>query len=169
MTKQGPDSFTSAEFRAACGLFPTGVTVVTRLMPDRKPYGITVSSFTSVSLHPPLLSVCIDLRSSFLRGLTEGQAFAINVLSQAQQHLSVHFSRPRDEGRFRDVLWHEGERGIPLLSDAVATFQCELSRAVDAGDHRILIGEVRRLGCRKLPPLLWYHGSYHPMARSGQH
>ena len=62
MSKHGSDSFTSAEFRAACGLFPTGVTVVTRLMPDQKPYGITVNSFASLSLHPPLVLVCIDLR-----------------------------------------------------------------------------------------------------------
>lgn len=165
MSKHGSDSFTSTEFRVACGLFPTGVTVVTRLMPDRKPHGITVSSFTSLSLHPPLLLVCIDLRAAFLRALTEGEMFAINVLSEAQKDLSIRFSTAREEGRFRQVLWHEGERGVPLLAGAVATFQCELKRAVDAGDHRILIGAVRRLEYRKLPPLLWHHGSYHPMAR----
>ena len=165
MSKHGSDSFTSAEFRVACGLFPTGVTVVTRLTPDRKPHGITVSSFASLSLQPPLVLVCIDLRSFFLKGLAEGEMFAINVLGEDQKHLSIHFSRPREEGRFRDVLWHEGEHGVPLLAGAVATFQCELNRGVDAGDHRILIGIVRRLECRKLPPLLWCHGSYHTMAR----
>jgi len=165
MRKQGSSSFTSAEFRFACSLFPTGVTVVTRLMPDRKPHGLTVSSFTSLSLHPPLVLVCIDLSSSFLRELTKGDLFGINVLNQDQKHLSVHFSRPREEERFHKVDWREGERGVPLLSDAIATFQCGLSRAVDAGDHRILIGEVRRLEYRRLLPLIWYHGSYHPMAR----
>jgi flavin reductase (DIM6/NTAB) family NADH-FMN oxidoreductase RutF len=166
MRKHGSDSFTSAEFRLACSLFPTGVTVVTRLMPDRRPHGLTVSSFTSLSLHPPLVLVCIDLRSSFLKGLAEDDMFAINVLNEDQKHLSIHFSKPSEEERFQEVVWHEGERGVPLLSDAVATFQCQLSRTVDAGDHRILIGKVRRLEYRKLPPLVWYHGSYHPMARS---
>ena len=165
MSKHGSDSFTSAEFRAACGLFPTGVTVVTRLMPDQKPYGITVNSFASLSLHPPLVLVCIDLRSSFLKGLAEDEAFAINVLNEDQEHLSIHFSKPREEGRFRGVLWREGERGVPLLAGAVATFQCELNGGMDAGDHRIIIGAVRRLEYRKLPPLLWHDSCYHPMAR----
>jgi len=165
MSKHSSDSFTSAEFRAACALFPTGVTVVTRLMPDQKPHGITVNSFTSPSLHPPLVLVCIDLRSSFLKGLAEGEAFVINVLGEDQEHLSVHFSKPREEGRFHDVLWREGEHGVPLLDGAVATFQCELNRAVDAGDHRIIIGAVRRLEYRKQPPLLWHDSCYHPMAR----
>jgi flavin reductase (DIM6/NTAB) family NADH-FMN oxidoreductase RutF len=168
MRKRGSGSFTSAEFRFACSLFPTGVTVVTRLMPDRTPHGLTVSSFTSLSLRPPLVLVCIDLRSSFLKGLTGEDVFAINVLNERQKYLSIHFSRPREEERFQKVIWHEGERGVPLLSDAVATFQCGLSRTVDAGDHRILIGEVRRLEYRKLPPLVWYHGSYYPMARRRQ-
>ena len=165
MSKHSSDPFTSAEFRAACGLFPTGVTVVTRLMPDQKPYGITVNSFTSLSLHPPLVLVCIGLRSPFLKGLAEGEAFVINVLGEDQEHLSIHFSKPREEGRFRGVLWREGEHGVPLLDGAVATFQCELNHAVDAGDHRIIIGAVRRLEYRKLPPLLWHDSSYHPMAR----
>ena len=165
MSKHSSDSFTSAEFRAACALFPTGVTVVTRLMPDQKPYGITVNSFASLSLHPPLVLVCIDLRSSFLKGLAEDEAFAINVLNEDQEHLSIHFSKPREEGRFRGVLWREGERGVPLLDGAVATFQCELNRGLDAGDHRIIIGAVRRLEYRKRPPLLWCDGCYHPMAR----
>ena len=166
MKKHGSDSFTLAEFRVACSLFPTGVTVVTRLMADRRPHGLTVSSFTSLSLDPPLVLVCIDLRSSFLKGLTENELFAINVLNEDQKHLSIHFSRPREEERFQRVAWHKGEGGVPLLSDAVATFQCELSRAVDAGDHRVLIGEVRRLEYRKLAPLVWYGGSYHPMGKT---
>src|SRR6516164_2281845 len=105
MRKRGSGSFTSAEFRFACSLFPTGVTVVTRLMPDRTPHGLTVED-----------------------------VFAINVLNERQKYLSIHFSRPREEERFQKVIWHEGERGVPLLSDAVATFQCGLSRTVDAGD-----------------------------------
>lgn len=167
MSKNGPNPFTSAEFRAACAAFPTGVTVVTRLMPDRKPHGITVSSFTSLSLHPPLLLVCIDLRASFLRSLAEGHAFAINVLNETQQDLSVRFSKPHEQGRFHQVHWYEGECGVPLLSDAVATFQCELTRTVDAGDHRILIGHVRCLDYHKRSPLLWHHASYHSVPSSG--
>lgn len=167
MSKDGSDPFTSAEFRAACATFPTGVTVVTRLMADRKPHGITVSSFTSLSLHPPLLLVCIDLRASFLRGLVEGEAFAINVLNETQQDLSVRFSKPHEQGRFHHLLWREGERGVPLLSDALATFECELTRTVDAGDHRILIGRVRRLNHHKGRPLLWHRASYHSIASSG--
>ncbi len=168
MKKRGSDSFTLTQFRTACGLFPTGVTVVTRLMPDRRPHGLTVSSFTSLSLHPPLVLVCIDLRSSFLKGLTEDDLFAINVLNERQEYLSIHFSKPREEKRFQEVVWHEGECGVPLLSGAVATFQCGLSRTVDAGDHRILIGEVRRLEYENRPPLVWYDGSYCPMARRRQ-
>jgi len=165
MSKHGSDSFTSAEFRAACALFPTGVTVVTRLMPDQKPHGITVSSFTSLSLHPPLVLVCIDLGASFLKALAEGEAFAINVLGEDQERLSIHFSKPHEEGRFSDVPWREGERGVPLLQGAVATFECELDRTVDAGDHRIIIGAVRRIECRNLPPLLWHDSAYHLMPR----
>ncbi len=158
-----------AEFRAACGLFPTGVTVVTRRLNSGRPYGMTVSSFTSVSLEPPLILVCIDRRAGFSPGLTPGIAFAVNMLSEHQQELSVHFSKPPESDRFGAVAWREGWGGVPILNGIVASLACEVDRVQEAGDHFIVVGavrEIKRFGGR---PLVWCESGYHclPPPREG--
>ncbi len=91
---------TAEDFRSACGLFASGVTVVTRRLPDGAPYGMTVSSFTSVSLDPPLILVCIARGARFLRDLASDQSFAVNILSEEQQHLAARFADRKEDDRF---------------------------------------------------------------------
>ena len=152
---------TAAEFRAACALFPTGVTVVTRLLPDASPSGMTVSSFTSVSLEPPLILVCIDKRASFLIRVVKGLTFAVNVLREDQEPLAIRFSTSPEDGRFSGVHWAEGPHRVPLLSDCVAAFICTLDQCVEAGDHFVLIGAVQEIRRDEGRALVWCESGYH--------
>ena len=129
------------ELRQAFGAFATGVTVVTTLTPDGEPIGFTANSFTSVSLDPPLLLVCIAKSSTNLQSFSHCEHFAINVLSETQKDVSARFAS-RVEDRFADTLWQRGSAGTPLIDGAVAWFECSTDNLVDAGDHLILIGRV---------------------------
>jgi flavin reductase (DIM6/NTAB) family NADH-FMN oxidoreductase RutF len=135
--------------------------VVTRLLPDRVPYGMTVSSFTSVSLNPPLVLVCIDSGARFLQDFAANQAFAVNVLSEQQQHLATRFADRNEEDRFAGLDWSAGWNALPLLSGVVATFACSLHQRVESGDHMILVGEVRDIHLHKGSPLVWCDRGYH--------
>ena len=148
------------DFRAAFARIPSGVTVVTRRLSDGRPYGMTVSSFTSVSLNPMLILVCIDHAAAFLHNLEPQLAFAVNVLSDAQQHLSERFADRNEEDRFGGVDWTGGWNGVPLVSGAIASFICQLERTVEAGDHLILIGEVKHIETREGHALIWHQRGY---------
>ena len=152
---------TAAQFRHVCGLFPTGVTVVTRRMEDGKPYGMTVSSFTSVSLNPPLVLVSIDHNARFLGGLRSALPFIINVLGEDQQHLAKTFASRHDENRFRDVDWSSDWQDVPLLGGIVASFRCLLHQTVEAGDHTLLLGSVEAVEQHQGRPLVWCDRGYH--------
>jgi flavin reductase (DIM6/NTAB) family NADH-FMN oxidoreductase RutF len=155
------------EFRATCGLFPSGVTVVTRRLEDGRPYGMTVSSFTSVSLEPPLILVCIDASAGFVEGLKPELPFIVNVLSENQQHLAKRFSNRREDNRFSGVDWTPGWANVPRLVGTVAGFNCSLERIVAAGDHFVLIGAVRQLERHQGRALVWCERGYHCLPRSG--
>jgi flavin reductase (DIM6/NTAB) family NADH-FMN oxidoreductase RutF len=153
----------ASDLRGACGLFPTGVTVVTRRFPDGRPHGMTVSSFTSVSLDPPLILVCIDKRAGFLLELSEDVQFAVNVLREDQQELAVRFSRTPEGGRFAGIDWVEDSRGLPLLGGVVASFACSLEQMVEAGDHFLLIGAVEEIRRQSGRALVWCESGYHSL------
>ncbi len=158
----------AADFRSACGLFASGVTVVTRRLPDEAPYGMTVSSFTSVSLDPPLILVCIDSKARFLRELAADEPFAVNILSERQQHLAMRFADRREDDRFSGVEWSAGWNGLPLLHGVVVTFACRLKQNVPSGDHAILIGEVHEIQRHKGSPLVWCDRGYHCLPAVGE-
>jgi (E)-2-((N-methylformamido)methylene)succinate hydrolase len=165
MSEVKNSSFSETEFRSASGLFPTGVTVVTRKLSDGRPYGMTVSSFTSVSLHPPMILVCIDKRAGFLQELEQEMVFAVNVLHEEQQQLAARFSRAPESSRFEGVAWAEGRQGVPLIRNTVASFVCSLAQNVDAGDHRVLIGTVEEIHRESGYPLVWCGSAYHCLPR----
>jgi flavin reductase (DIM6/NTAB) family NADH-FMN oxidoreductase RutF len=100
---------------------------------------MTASSFTSVSLQPPLILVCIDKRVGFAHGLHPGLSFLVNVLDENQEHLSRHFASASEDKRFVGLDWKYGWRGLPVLGGTVASFGCVLSQIVEAGDHFVLI------------------------------
>ncbi len=150
-------------FRRVCGRFATGVTVVATTSPEGLPRGLTVNSFSSVSLDPPMVLVCIDSRNQLLPRLLDGTPFAINVLSTGQAELSRRFAG-MVEDRFEGVAWSPGSQGAPILADALAWFECTLARAIECGDHTVLIAAVRTLQLSSGEPLLFYDGGYRRVA-----
>lgn len=132
------------DFRKALGAYPTGVTVVTTTGADGVPRGFTANSFTSVSLTPPLVLVCLAKAAHSHAVFTASSAFAINVLAEQQKGLASLFASKQPD-KFQRCDWHAGDTGAPLLDGAVARFDCNVHQCVDAGDHTILIGEVQAL------------------------
>lgn len=151
--------FPPKQFRSACSKFPTGVTVTTVLGMDGQPYGITLSSFTSVSLNPPLVLVCIDHRSQILNHFLKGQYFGVNILSEHQRELSVCFSGDW-KARFINVSWSPGVTGVPLLSETAAFLECEITSLEPAGDHVVAIGQVVNTLTTERSPLAYCNCSY---------
>lgn len=147
------------EFRLAAGAYMTGVTVVTTLDADGNPAGLTVNSFTTVSLDPPLVLVCIE--GSTVPAFEAGGGFAVHVLGANQEGLAKHFATS-DIERFSGLDWSPGISGLPLLPGALATFECRLVDSFDGGDHRIYVGEVRRLTSDESsrPALGFFRGRY---------
>ena len=127
--------------RQALGSFPTGVTVVSCLDKNKNPLGFTANSFTSVSLDPKLISICIDKESFNIDSFSITKHFAVSVLSENQQSISTIFATPHED-RFKNIDWSTEETGSPIISGAVAWFDCNTQQVVDAGDHLILIGNI---------------------------
>ena len=155
--------FTSREFRDAVGAFATGINVITTRSDDVQ-YGMTASAFSSVSLDPPLVLICIGRTSEGSEAISRNGVFAVNVLSAEQEPLSRFFAskdRPRGRDAFRSVSHHEAISGSPLLDGAAACLDCRLAATHDAGDHVIFIGEVLALHVEpEAEPLLFHGGSY---------
>lgn len=149
----------AALYRQTCARFATGITVVTVIDEHGHPHGMTVNSFSSVSLDPPLVLVSIDLRNALLGHFLSTRFFAINILAEDQQHLSRRFSSP-SENRFHGVTWRLGETGVPLLEGVLAQLECAVSQTFEAGDHTVLVGEVRFAGYSDGRPLVYFGSEY---------
>ena len=154
----------ASAFRRAMGSFPTGVTIVTVASDDGSMHGITVNSFSSVSLDPMLVLVCLNQTSRGVSLIERAGAFVVNVLSAGQQDVSRWFAnryRPVDSTMFDGVPFEPGVTGCPVLVDATASFECRLRQSHRAGDHLIMLGEVIALIHRpQLEPLIFHAGSY---------
>ena len=151
-------------FREAMGSFPTGVTVVTVASDDGKMHGMTVNSFSSVSLDPMLVLVCLKETSRGLGLIERAEAFVVNVLSAGQHDVSRWFAnrhRPAGSAMFDGVPFEPGVTGCPVLAGATASFDCRLRQSHRAGDHLIVLGEVVALVHRpQLEPLVFHAGTY---------
>jgi flavin reductase (DIM6/NTAB) family NADH-FMN oxidoreductase RutF len=156
-------TFTSHDFRSTVGAFATGVTVVTT-RGEEHAYGMTANAFSSVSLDPPLILVCVISGSEGSEHITRNGVFAVNVLSAQQEPLSRYFaSRDRPKGRdaFGEVSHRLGASGSPILTAAAAALDCRLHSAYEAGDHEIFIGEVLELEMLEgHQPLVFHGGKY---------
>ena len=157
---EGLSKVDSRTYRRTCARFATGITVVTTLDSQGHPHGMTVNSFSSVSLDPPLVLVSIDLKNAILGHFISSSWFAINVLAEHQEDLSRRFSSP-SENRFLDLDWHAGTAGTPLLDGVLAQLECSVVRTLEAGDHTVLIGEVRRAVHAEGKPLVYFDSAYH--------
>ncbi|MFB9948952.1 flavin reductase family protein [Rhizobium puerariae] len=152
-------TFDPRALRDAFGAFPTGVTVVTTRDAGGKPIGFTANSFTSVSLDPPLLLVCLAKTSRNYATMTGTGHFAVNVLSESQKDVSNTFARPVED-RFAAVDWQSGESGCPVFSNVAAFFECAMHEVVEAGDHVVLVGRVTSFGNSGLNGLGYARGGY---------
>jgi flavin reductase (DIM6/NTAB) family NADH-FMN oxidoreductase RutF len=148
-----------AEFRKALGAFVTGVTVVTTRSREGTPRGVTANSFTSVSLHPPLILVCLARSAKSHQVFTETEEFAVSILSKEQREISSRFASSNPD-KFADVDWHTSVTGSPIIRHSSAWMDCVKHDMVDAGDHTILIGRVRDFGHCPSMPLGYYRGQY---------
>jgi flavin reductase (DIM6/NTAB) family NADH-FMN oxidoreductase RutF len=148
-----------AEFRKALGAFVTGVTVVTTKSRSGAPRGVTANSFTSVSLNPPLILVCLARSAKSHPVFTETEEFAVSILSKEQRAISSKFASSNPD-KFVDVDWHTSVTGSPIIRHSSAWLDCVKHDMVDAGDHTILIGRVRDFGHRPSMPLGYYRGQY---------
>lgn len=152
--------FDSRFFRDALGRFATGVCVVTAEGEGYQPFGITVNSFASVSLAPPLVLWSIGRDSDCFDAFQVLNRYAINILDETQVELSNLYSR-HGEHTLIEGDWKEGITGSPTLVDALAVFECKLVKRLDGGDHTILLGEVVHTQYREVgEPLVFYSGQY---------
>ncbi len=159
-------SFDTRAFRHALGCFPTGVVVVTAGA-GKAPMGITVNSFASVSLDPPLVLWCMDRKSSRYRTFTTAKNFTISVLGSDHQPVSVRLAKP-GEHKLDDLALVQTEAGPPGLADALALLECAHETVHDAGDHAIIVGRVLRFAWHKTgAPLVFFRGRYSALADAG--
>ncbi|CAN7482192.1 flavin reductase family protein [Neorhizobium sp. LjRoot104] len=152
-----PDASTARHYRNALGAFTTGVTVVTATTPDG-PIGMTVNSFASVSLDPPLVLWSPAKSSSRHAAFTAAGHFAIHVLSADQDRLSARFTR--GGLGFEELCWNQNHEGVPVIPGTLARFECELSSMHDAGDHTLILGRVLRAAHREGDPLCFSRGTF---------
>ena len=152
-------------FRHACSRFATGVAIVTVLDAAGDPHAMTVNSFTSVSLDPPLTLLCVDSRAGIYPMFGPGVLVAINVLREEQRDLSILFSRP-GASRMYLTQWEAGATGAALIPGSLASFEGQVLRTVEAGDHIIVIMEVQAVASHTGLPLLYFDSRYQRIAHS---
>lgn len=156
------DDLTSEQFRRACGLWASGVSIVTTADADGIPYGLTMNAVTSLSLDPPMFLVCVDLGSDTLAPMTGSRCYCINVLTARQQELSNRFAK-KGEDKFDGVAWQAGSTGAPVIGDTLISIECSVSDILDGGDHKIMCGLVEAIHSNDsvdVEPLLYYGGRY---------
>jgi flavin reductase (DIM6/NTAB) family NADH-FMN oxidoreductase RutF len=151
------------KLRQGLGKFATGVTIVTCADPDGKPCGITVNSFSSVSLEPPLILWNIAKVSNSLNAYLHARHFAINVLADDQRDLSHHFAQS-DNPVFDNVDIASNPHGVPLIRHTLACLECSTEQVHETGDHFIIVGRVRSMNFCDRKPLLFYDGNYAALA-----
>jgi flavin reductase (DIM6/NTAB) family NADH-FMN oxidoreductase RutF len=152
-------TFDTKAFRQALGAFPTGVAVVTATQ-DAEPVGITVNSFTSVSLDPPLVLWCLKKDSQRYRAFAESRGYTISILGTEHESVSSRLAR-QGEHKLDEMGLLATELGPPALADALAIFECAAEAMHDGGDHTILIGRVLRFARRDAgAPLVFHRGRY---------
>jgi flavin reductase (DIM6/NTAB) family NADH-FMN oxidoreductase RutF len=150
----------SEEFKAVMTKHAAGVTVVTTVGPDGRLHGLTATSFTSLSMTPPLCLVCVDKKTGSHEPLTRGRLFAVNVLSDQQEAVSNTFASRRED-KFEQVPHQKGPAtGCPVLTEALAWMECEVTDIVPGGDHDIFIGMIKKIQINQGKPLVYWHGAY---------
>jgi flavin reductase (DIM6/NTAB) family NADH-FMN oxidoreductase RutF len=147
-----------AQFKLAMSHFASGVTVVTTEHEGR-PYGMTVAAFSSLSLHPPLVLVCIEKTVKTHDAIAAAGQFAVSILGSAQSDVSNRFASRADD-KFAGVDVVRGAQGLPLIAGAITTLECRVTEQLPGGDHTIFVGEVLEARTGEGEPLVYYRSGY---------
>ena len=147
------------ELREVLGCFATGVVVVTSVGEGGAPVGLTINSFNSVSLHPPLVLWSISLKAPSLTAFRRHDYFAVNILAAGQRDLCMRFAKPASD-KFADVAYQRGVADVPLLDDATAHLECRTVARYPGGDHEIYVGHVLSLKSFDHDPLVFHRGAF---------
>ncbi len=150
----------AAAFKQAMRHVPTGVTIVTSLK-DGEPRGLTLNSFASVSIDPPALLVCVNREARSYLYISSSRIFCVNVLAGEQRHLAERFAGKVREKQFEEIGYEVDVTGAPVLTDAIAHFDCEVAAEHHVGSHSIFIGTVVSCRARSGSPLGYFNGGYH--------
>jgi len=156
---ESPQAVSSDVFRRACGRFATGVAIAGAIDSNGAPHGLTVSSFSSVSLDPPLILICLGHAIAAIDVFRQSRHFGLSVLHENQRALSERFAMRLDD-RFDSLAWRRGESGVPLIDGALAAMECETRHCVTAGDHDIFIAEMLRATIGDGRPLIHFASEY---------
>ncbi|MGI9416445.1 MAG: flavin reductase family protein [Geminicoccaceae bacterium] len=154
-----PPDIGHASLREALGCFATGVAVITTLGDWDAPVGLTVNSFSSVSLDPPLVLWSLSVKAPSVSAFQHHDGFAVNIMSAEAKDLVQRFARPSPD-KFAGVTWTSGYLGVPLLNDVVATFECRTESRLLKGDHEIYIGRVKCYSRTDRSPLVFHRGRF---------
>jgi flavin reductase (DIM6/NTAB) family NADH-FMN oxidoreductase RutF/DNA-binding FadR family transcriptional regulator len=153
-----PSALTADEFREVMGQFASGVTVITTVDDERR-FGTTASAVTSLSLEPPMLLTCLNSSSATGRAIASRRLFAVNILGEDHSELAVRFAT-RNIDKYKGVETVDGLDGLPLLADAIATLECEVSETTQGGTHYVFLAQVRRARGGLGPPLAYFRGQF---------
>jgi len=147
-----------AEFKLAMSHFASGVTIVTTEH-DGRPFGLTVASFASLSLHPPLVLVCIEKGVKSHDAIAASRKFAVSILGAEQADVSTRFASKADD-KFSGMSIDRGETGVPVIAGALCSIECSVREQLPGGDHTIFVGEVLATRVREGAPLLYFRSAY---------
>jgi len=147
-----------AQFKLAMSYFASGVTVVTTEH-DGKPFGMTVAAFSSLSLHPPLVLICIEKTVKSHDAIAGAGKFGVSILNSKQTDISNRFAS-RAEDKFAGTEIVRGELGVPLIGGAIMRLECRVSEKLEGGDHTIFVGEVVEANTEEGEPLVYFRSGY---------
>lgn len=159
-----PAPIDDALFKLAMSHFASGVTVVTTVDDDGVPHGLTVASFASLSLHPPLVVICIETATKSHDAIASAGKFGVSILGADQAAISGRFASKAIENRFEGVAVRTGVLGVPLIEGAICTIECRIHERLPGGDHTIFAGEVVAAQTGDGAPLVYFRSGYQHLA-----
>ncbi len=155
------NAVSSEKFKQAMGRFPSGVTIVTTINSDDQRCGFTASAFSSLSLSPPLILVCLANSADCFTSFNSGERFAVNIVGPKHEELAFKFATKGCD-KFGSNEFVFGESGLPILSDSPVSLECKTKYIYPGGDHIILVGEIEYLRINDDEcPIIWHEGKFH--------